>query len=481
MPQPYSDQHSSYLANYMRSGQGKIIGRGARTVLALRKDGSTLAVEISVDEASLDGDRHFLGVLAEVSQQQDSQQSILQETRGVINSLAMPAVVIDRTGIIQAFNNMAEGLLGYSMVDVLGEKVQMLMNDDDASRHDTYLSNYLTTGNAKVIGSTRRVLAKTIDGVLVPVNLSISKSVNPDDPKDVLFTGMLNPVNEKGGAELKSYSAAERNEKQMNSAGENTVKRINAFKDFGSAEDPNTAHRTSMEDAWVVIDEPGDQKGHALLGLYDGHGGSDAANFVMTRLHLFFLRYLKDPTMSPSVCFSKAYLAVHEAMGSEIGKSGCTAVNAYVQGSGSSRKLHVANVGDSRALLVRNGQAMRLTKDHKPNDPEEKKAVEAKGGKVFNNRVSGILAVSRSLGDYRAEKYVSRVPTTSSHDLTAADSHLLLACDGVFDVCSDQDVADIIVKGAKAGHSASKIARSIVSASIQRGTTDNVSVCLSTL
>ena len=70
------------------------------------------------------------------------------------------------------------------------------MNDDDASRHDSYLAAYLKTGTAKVIGSTRRVLAKTADGQLVPVNLSISKSVNPDDESDVLFTGMLNPVAE---------------------------------------------------------------------------------------------------------------------------------------------------------------------------------------------------------------------------------------------------------------------------------------------
>ncbi len=375
MPQPYSSQHASYLLNYLKSGKPKIIGKGNRTVLAQRKDGSVVAVDLAIDEVSLNGVRHFVGVMKESASEQQEQRSVLQETRGVVNSLSVPAVVIDKAGRIQAFNAMAEALLGFSMVDVLGEKVQCLMNNDDAAKHDSYIANFIRTNDAKVIGKTRLVLAKSVDGNLLPVNLSVSKNVNPDDPEDFLFTGLLVPsqVGLKGEAssESTSYGAAERNYKQMNSAGENTVKACTAVKDFGFAEDPNPAHRSSMEDAWIMMDQFGGEEGSAFFGLYDGHNGIEAAEFAMSKLHLFLIKALKkDSKVLPAMEIS--YQLTHEAMGSEIAKSGCTAITALLQKSGPVRTIHMANVGDSRAVLVRETGPLRLSKDHKPSDPEEK-------------------------------------------------------------------------------------------------------------
>jgi len=392
----------------------------------------------------------------------------------------MPAVVIDRQGRIQGFNAMAEALLGYSMVDVLGEKVQTIMNDNDASKHDTYLSNYIRTGVAKVIGQTRDVLAKTVDGALIPVSLSVSQTINPDDPEDFLFTGMLVPntgSSRENTSESTSYGAAERNYLQMNSAGQNTIKSLSSCKDFGAAEDANPKHRDAMEDAWVVMDKPGGKDGDVFFGLYDGHNGAEAAEFAMSKLHLFLIKLMqRDASASILKHFEKAYLSVHEAMGSEIATSGTTAVTVYLQKQSAIRTLHVANVGDSRAVLVSGGKALRLTKDHKPTDAEEKRLIEEKGGMVFNGRVSGILGVSRSLGDYRAEKYISRVPTVVSHPISAKDQALVIACDGLFDVCSDDEVADMVSAGISRGHSANKTAEALCRVAIEKGTKDNVTV-----
>ncbi len=376
MPQPYSGQHASYLLNYLKSGKPKVIGKGVRTVLAQRKDSSVVAVDLAVEEISLGGARHFVGVMREAATDQQEQRSLLQETRGVVNSLSVPAVVIDKSGRIQAFNAMAEAMLGYSMVDVLGEKVQCLMNNDDAARHDAYIASYLRSGVAKVIGSTRLVLAKTVDGNLLPVNLSLSKAVNPDNADDILFTGLMVPsaVGLKGetSSESTSYGASERKYKQMNSLGENTVKTCTAVKDFGFAEDPNPAHRPSMEDAWVMMDHFGGIETSAFFGLYDGHNGAEAAEFAVAKLHLFLMKALRDGKVAPVKAMETAYQQTHEAMGSEIAKSGCTAVTALLQKNGAARLLTVANAGDSRAVLVRDGAPQRLSKDHKPSDPEEK-------------------------------------------------------------------------------------------------------------
>jgi protein phosphatase PTC1 len=135
----------------------------------------------------------------------------------------------------------------------------------------------------------------------------------------------------------------------------------------------------------------------------------------------------------------------------------------------------VANVGDSRAVLIRDGLVRRLSKDHKPDEEEEKKEIERRGGIVLGGRVSGILAVSRSLGDYKAEKYVSRVPTQTSVVLEA-EASLVIACDGLFDVVSDEEAGQIIEEGKRVHLSAKKMAQKLTDMAIDRGTTDNVSV-----
>ena len=63
--------------------------------------------------------------------------------------------------------------------------------------------------------------------------------------------------------------------------------------------------------------------------------------------------------------------------------------------------MTIANLGDSRAILgSADGSAIRITKDHKASDPAEQERVKAAGGMIYNNRVNGVLAVTRALGDY---------------------------------------------------------------------------------
>ncbi|PVV04252.1 hypothetical protein BB560_001252 [Smittium megazygosporum] len=133
--------------------------------------------------------------------------------------------------------------------------------------------------------------------------------------------------------------------------------------------------------------------------------------------------------------------------------SGCTAAVAYVEitpskneNDGKSYKLFCSNVGDARAVLCRNGKAIRLSYDHKGDDPNESNRVSDNGGLMLNNRVNGVLAVTRSLGDHSMKKVVVGRPYVSSTVLQKNDSLLILACDGLWDVCSDQKAVDIALK-----------------------------------
>lgn len=119
---------------------------------------------------------------------------------------------------------------------------------------------------------------------------------------------------------------------------------------------------------------------------------------------------------------------------------GSTAVVAIVRREINHNVLYVANAGDSRAVLSKNGQAERLSIDHKASDPQEIERVKAMGGTIMDNRVAGGLAITRAIGDHAYKSSgVTSQPYTVRHVLRPFDKYLVLASDGVWDTVSDQD------------------------------------------
>lgn len=96
------------------------------------------------------------------------------------------------------------------------------------------------------------------------------------------------------------------------------------------------------------------------------------------------------------------------------------------------RVLYTANVGDARIVLCRNGKALRLSYDHKGSDENEGKRISNAGGLILNNRVNGVLAVTRALGDAYMKDLVTGHPyTTETVIQPDIDEFMILACDGV--------------------------------------------------
>ncbi|KZF26724.1 protein serine/threonine phosphatase 2C [Xylona heveae TC161] len=136
------------------------------------------------------------------------------------------------------------------------------------------------------------------------------------------------------------------------------------------------------------------------------------------------------------------------------------------------RVLYTANVGDARIVLCRNGKALRLSYDHKGSDDNEGKRIANAGGLILNNRVNGVLAVTRALGDSYMKDLVTGHPyTTETVVQPDIDEFLILACDGLWDVCSDQEAVDLI------RHTADPQAASkqLVDHALSRFSTDNLS------
>lgn len=122
---------------------------------------------------------------------------------------------------------------------------------------------------------------------------------------------------------------------------------------------------------------------------------------------------------------------------------GSTAVVAVVGGE----VVVVANCGDSRAVICRDGVAVPLSNDHKPNRPDELDRVEAAGGRVINwdgYRVLGVLATSRSIGDQHLKPFVISEPEVTVSERTNADEFLILASDGLWDVISNEVACQVV-------------------------------------
>jgi serine/threonine protein phosphatase PrpC len=136
----------------------------------------------------------------------------------------------------------------------------------------------------------------------------------------------------------------------------------------------------------------------------------------------------------------RQFLSMAQSQEGFNGGSGCAAVVACIIGGW----IWCANVGDSRALLCREGKAVQLSLDHKPDRDDEAARIESAGGFVSFRRVLGRLAVSRAFGDEELKPLVIADPEIRVEQLTPQDEFLFMACDGLFDVFSSQEAVEFM-------------------------------------
>lgn len=148
-------------------------------------------------------------------------------------------------------------------------------------------------------------------------------------------------------------------------------------------------------------------------------------------------------------------------------KSGTTAVCAFI----SKTLIFIANCGDSRAVLCRNGAPVFSTQDHKPGLPDEKLRIQNAGGSVMIQRVNGSLAVSRALGDYeyknvkelgQCEQLVSPEPEITWFERESEDEFLILACDGIWDVMNNEEVCSFVQSRLKVTNNLEEITNQVI-------------------
>ena len=215
---------------------------------------------------------------------------------------------------------------------------------------------------------------------------------------------------------------------------------------------------------------------NGYFAIFDGHAGTFAAEWCGKKLHILLEDTIRrNPNKAIPELLDETFTIVDQQLEKlPLKNSGCTAVIAVLRwedripsahsATGSSsiapaaaeatrsksesnpseheetlrsnssrqRVLYTANVGDARIVLCRNGKALRLSYDHKGSDDNEGKRIANAGGLILNNRVNGVLAVTRALGDTYMKDLVTGHPyTTETVIQPDLDEFMILACDGV--------------------------------------------------
>ena len=128
---------------------------------------------------------------------------------------------------------------------------------------------------------------------------------------------------------------------------------------------------------------------------------------------------------------------------------GCTACVALI----TKTEIYVGNVGDSRSVLSKKGIAINMSEDHKPLLDTEKKRIEKAGGFIEDERVNGMLNLSRCLGDLdykqnkklkEEEQIISGYPDVKVEKISNETDFLIIACDGIWDCLTSQGAVDYL-------------------------------------
>lgn len=217
----------------------------------------------------------------------------------------------------------------------------------------------------------------------------------------------------------------------------------------------------------------------AYYAVFDGHIGVEAASYASVCLLTNIVRHQAFQDDPQSALKAAIKMTDENFCNKNLPRSGTTAVACLLRGD----KLYTGWVGDSQAMIVRRGVPTQLVAPHKPDSEEEQRRIEEAGGMVIWNgawRVNGNLSVSRAIGDAPDKKFVIGEGDLSVADIDGTEDYLMLACDGVWDVLSMEEIATCVSSHLSSpGGSRQTVAKAIIQLAKSEGSGDNMTVIVS--
>jgi len=183
--------------------------------------------------------------------------------RAIVNTVVDGIITIDDKGIVETLNPAAARVFGYSPEEVVGQNVKMLMPEIYSREHDGYLSNYLTTGHARMSGIGREVAAQHKDGSIFPAELAVAEMAVAGRR---MFTGVVRDISERKRADehqkvlvaeldhrvknvLARVSAVAMSTRQVSGSTDEFTRSLN-----GRLESMGTAHSLLSHSGWQDVD-----------------------------------------------------------------------------------------------------------------------------------------------------------------------------------------------------------------------------------
>ena len=130
-----------------------------------------------------------------------------EQINSVMDNIVDGIITIDGDGILETFNPAAEKIFGYNSEEIIGKNVNILMPKPYHSEHDSYLHNFHTTREKKIIGIGRIVKGKKKDGTIFPMDLAVSEIISNDK---TIFTGIVRDITERVEAEIQLANSEKR-------------------------------------------------------------------------------------------------------------------------------------------------------------------------------------------------------------------------------------------------------------------------------
>ena len=306
-------------------------------------------------------------------------------------------------------------------------------------------------------------------------------------PKKITFSDLLSPSKNRSNSKNKQQRNQEievhiskpskfvRKDKKSKTTLLSKNNILNSFLKSSTKLFQNPEFRDYMEDIPLTIHSFMKDSSKHLFAIFDGHGGDKSAKLCASITPDILAKFLKEEPFNVENCLKKTFAAVDlEVKKANYKHVGNTMTLIYIQ----SKMLFCANVGDSSCVLVYKNKGIKISYDDKCTDENEIKRIEKENGKIIDDRLNGILAISRGIGDFDLKnKGLTSEPHISKYLIDEDVDYCVIASDGIWDVLKPEDVYQITKKE----KNTDIIVENIVNEAIELGSEDNIScivICL---
>lgn len=170
VPSEIRSNHDGYVNRHRTEGTNRIVGT-SREVQLQRKDGVRIWALLSLSQIEIRGKKHYTAFVQDVTKERDAREMMEQTLSQALDAV----VVINERNEVTFYNKAAEKLWGYKPNEVIGQNVKMLVPKAIQPEHDSYVNKNRTTGQDKIVGTSREIKIERKDGAVLWGQLSLSK------------------------------------------------------------------------------------------------------------------------------------------------------------------------------------------------------------------------------------------------------------------------------------------------------------------